>query len=57
LRFCRNELFAVWHQDICEIKYPLILQPGATALTDGLAALQRIVGDWANRTSTPQRSL
>jgi iron complex transport system substrate-binding protein len=30
-----------------EIKSALILQPGPAALTDGLAALQRIVGEWA----------
>lgn len=29
-----------------EIKSPLILQPGPAALTDGLAALRRIIGDW-----------
>lgn len=30
-----------------EIKSALILQPGPAALTDGVAALQRIIGDWA----------
>jgi len=30
-----------------EIKSPIILQPGPAALTDGLAALQKIVEDWA----------
>jgi iron complex transport system substrate-binding protein len=30
-----------------EIKSPLILQPGPAALTDGLDALVRIVGEWA----------
>jgi iron complex transport system substrate-binding protein len=30
-----------------EIKSSIILQPGPAALTDGLAALQRIIGDWA----------
>jgi iron complex transport system substrate-binding protein len=29
-----------------EIKSPDILQPGPAALTDGLAALERIVDDW-----------
>jgi iron complex transport system substrate-binding protein len=29
-----------------EIKSPLILQPGPAALTDGLAALQRIIMGW-----------
>ncbi|HLG87143.1 MAG TPA: cobalamin-binding protein [Alphaproteobacteria bacterium] len=32
-----------------EVKSSLILQPGPAALTDGLAALQKIVGDWAAR--------
>jgi len=30
-----------------EIKSPLILQPGPAALTDGLAALESIVSQWA----------
>lgn len=30
-----------------EIKSSLILQPGPAALTDGLAAMQRIIEDWA----------
>ena len=30
-----------------EIKSPLILQPGPAALTDGLDALSRIIGEWA----------
>ncbi len=29
-----------------EIKSPLILQPGPAALTDGLQALHRLIGDW-----------
>jgi iron complex transport system substrate-binding protein len=29
-----------------EIKSALILQPGPAALTDGLAALEAIVGEW-----------
>jgi iron complex transport system substrate-binding protein len=29
-----------------EIKSPLILQPGPAALTDGLDALEKIVGEW-----------
>jgi iron complex transport system substrate-binding protein len=29
-----------------EIKSPDILQPGPAALTDGLAAIERIVDDW-----------
>ena len=32
-----------------EVKSSIILQPGPAALTDGLAALQKIIGDWANR--------
>jgi iron complex transport system substrate-binding protein len=35
---------AMHNQHIYEIKSSLILQPGPTALTDGLAALQKIVG-------------
>jgi len=38
---------AVQHQDLYEIKSSLILQPGPAALTDGLAELQRIIGQWA----------
>ena len=38
---------AVQHQDLHEIKSPLILQPGPAALTDGLAELQRIIQRWA----------
>jgi iron complex transport system substrate-binding protein len=38
---------AVRHQHLYEIKSSLILQPGPAALTDGLAALQKIIGQWA----------
>jgi iron complex transport system substrate-binding protein len=38
---------AVQHQDVYEIKSPLILQPGPAALTDGLAELQNIIQGWA----------
>jgi iron complex transport system substrate-binding protein len=38
---------AVQHQDLYEIKSSLILQPGPAALTDGLAKLQEIIGQWA----------
>ena len=38
---------AVRNGALHEIKSPLILQPGPAALTDGLAALQKIIGDWA----------
>jgi iron complex transport system substrate-binding protein len=37
----------VQHQDLYEVKSPLILQPGPGALTDGLAELQKIIGRWA----------
>jgi substrate-binding family protein len=40
---------AVRHQDLYEIKSSLILQPGPAALTDGLAALQKIIEQWAAR--------
>jgi iron complex transport system substrate-binding protein len=38
---------AVQHQNVYEIKSPLILQPGPAALTDGLAELQKIIERWA----------
>jgi iron complex transport system substrate-binding protein len=38
---------AVRHEDLYEIKSSLILQPGPAALTDGLAALQKIIERWA----------
>ncbi|MGE0153753.1 MAG: cobalamin-binding protein [Reyranellaceae bacterium] len=38
---------AVRDNALHEIKSPLILQPGPAALTDGLAALERIVAGWA----------
>lgn len=37
---------AVKHQQIFEVKSPLILQPGPAALTDGLAALHEIIRQW-----------
>jgi len=40
---------AVRQQDLYEIKSSLILQPGPAALTDGLAALQAIIAQWATR--------
>lgn len=40
---------AVANGELHEVKSPLILQPGPAALTDGLAALQRIVQGWAQR--------
>jgi iron complex transport system substrate-binding protein len=44
-----EQIPAVQHQDIYEIKSPLILQPGPAALTDGLAELQNIIERWAGR--------
>ncbi|HZP78429.1 MAG TPA: cobalamin-binding protein [Pseudolabrys sp.] len=41
------ELPAVATGWLREIKSTLILQPGPAALTDGLAALEAIIGDWA----------
>jgi iron complex transport system substrate-binding protein len=38
---------AVQYQDVCEIKSSLILQPGPAALADGLAELQKIIGQWS----------
>ena len=43
------EVPAVIAGELHEIKSPLIRQPGPAALTDGLAALQRIIGGWAAR--------
>ena len=37
---------AVKNGDLYEIKSSLILQPGPAALTDGLAAIQAIIGRW-----------
>jgi iron complex transport system substrate-binding protein len=41
------ELPAVRNRALHEIKSSLILQPGPAALTDGLAALEAIIGAWA----------
>ena len=38
---------AVRNGDVYEIKSAIILQPGPAALTDGLAELHRIIGEWA----------
>lgn len=46
-----HRLPAVQHQELHEIKSPLILQPGPAALTDGLQRLQTIVHGWAERQS------
>ncbi len=40
---------AVRDGELHEIKSPLILQPGPAALTDGVAALAKIIRDWARR--------
>ena len=42
-------LAAVRDGELHEIKSPLILQPGPAALFDGVAALQRVILDWARR--------
>ena len=44
-----DQVPAVEHQDLYEIKSSLILQPGPAALTDGLAELQKIIERWASR--------
>jgi iron complex transport system substrate-binding protein len=41
------DLPAVRHGWLREIKSALILQPGPAALTDGLDALEKIIGEWA----------
>ncbi|GIX34475.1 MAG: cobalamin-binding protein [Lysobacteraceae bacterium] len=40
---------AVRDGELHEVPSPLILQPGPAALTDGLAALERIIAGWAER--------
>ena len=40
------QVAAVREGALFEVKSPLILQPGPAALTDGVAALHRICGDW-----------
>jgi iron complex transport system substrate-binding protein len=44
-----QDIPAVVHAEIHEIKSSLILQPGPAALTDGLAELRRIIGAWRER--------
>jgi iron complex transport system substrate-binding protein len=41
------EIPAVRHGWLREVKSPLILQPGPAALTDGLDALAKIIGEWS----------
>lgn len=45
---------AIRDGQIFEIKSPLILQPGPAALTDGLAALIKIIDGWNHRQSDSQ---
>ncbi|WP_369930583.1 cobalamin-binding protein [Xanthomonas sp. NCPPB 2632] len=40
---------AIRDGELYEVKSPLILQPGPAALTDGLAALRRIIHGWSAR--------
>ena len=44
-----DQVPAVKSGELHEIKSTIILQPGPAALTDGLAALQKIITGWANR--------
>lgn len=44
-----HEVPAVRDGELHEIKSPLILQPGPAALTDGLAALHRIIARWSHQ--------
>lgn len=46
-----QDIPAVVHGEIHEIKSALILQPGPAALTDGLTELRRIIGAWRERRS------
>ncbi len=46
-----QDIPAVVHGEIHEIKSALILQPGPAALTDGLGELRRIIGAWRERRS------
>jgi iron complex transport system substrate-binding protein len=43
-----QQIPAVQHQEVYEIKSSLMLQPGPAALTDGLAELQRSSGGGRN---------
>ena len=44
-----SAIAAVRDGELHEVKSPIILQPGPAALTDGLDALQGIIGRWATR--------
>jgi iron complex transport system substrate-binding protein len=48
-----DDIPAVQCGALYEIKSPLILQPGPAALTDGLAALRAIIGNWQALAPTP----
>jgi len=48
-----DDIPAVQRGALYEIKSPLILQPGPAALTDGLAALRAIIGNWQALAPTP----
>jgi iron complex transport system substrate-binding protein len=41
-----DQIPAVQHEEVYEIKSSLILQPGPAALTDGLAGIQQIIERW-----------
>jgi iron complex transport system substrate-binding protein len=40
---------AVQANELHEIKSPIILQPGPAALTEGVSALAKIIGDWSTK--------
>jgi len=40
---------AVRDGELHEIKSPIILQPGPAALTEGLEAMHRVIGEWSRR--------
>ncbi len=44
-----NAIPAVRNGELHEIKSPLILQPGPAALTDGIAAIARIIQNWSEK--------
>jgi iron complex transport system substrate-binding protein len=44
-----SDVPAVRTGDLHEIKSPIILQPGPAALTEGLAAIAKVIEAWANR--------
>lgn len=46
-----EQIHAVSHHQVHEVKSPLILQPGPAALTDGIAALWEIIRQWKPGTS------